>query len=420
MAKPKKEASATRWSSQLGLDPYDIQAMSNSFQVPPPGVPLSTDYEALTAKYPDLARQGYQPGQLAVKEAWETYLGDTPPASRPQKMREAWTQIVAQNPSMAKVMPANLYVSPEQQVTELPQGGHDYYRTEAGGAEKESFLDRNPWIRPALIAASGGGAVALPAMIGSGGAAGAGAAGSAATAGGAGGAGAAGGVLPSTITASTAGGTIAGSVPSGAVAAGAGGAGVAGGTGSLLGQYALGGAKGIGDYFGARTNAAAQERINAANIEAARQRQQADIAARESELDPFRQQMMQGRDLSRLDMMQNTKPTQAYGISDPKTAAVVGATPYDRSQPRTPVYAPSADVLNWLAMIKQNVAGGQNQAPTMTNPSNYGKTSALDLLSLASGNPQDAAYARGVNQSPPTGAGSMRPLPTSRRNRELL
>jgi len=184
-----------------------------------------------------------------------------------------------------------------------------------------------------------------------------------------------------------------------------------GGGGFPLGSWLLGGFKGIGNFFTGRENNKTQKEIAQMQIDAARQRQQADIAAKESELDPFRQLMSQGHDLSRLDMMQNTKPTQAYGISNPQFSSLAGnATPYDRSQPRQPTYAPSPDLLNWLAMIKQNVAGGQNQAPTMTDPRNYGKTSALDLLSLQSGGPQAAAYARGANQSPlPTAPTAPRP-----------
>jgi hypothetical protein len=194
-----------------------------------------------------------------------------------------------------------------------------------------------------------------------------------------------------------------------------------GGGGFPWAKYLLGGFSGLGNFFGARNNAKTAKEIEAMRIAEQQRAQNQTTAFQESQLDPYRQLMMQGRDLSRLDMQQFTKPTQAYGISDPKTAAIVGATPYDRSQPRTPSYAPSADLLNWLGSIKTNVASGQNQAPTMTNPANYGKSSVLDLLALQAGN-GDPATARGRNQTPlpaspqfpadPNAPGPGSPLPT--------
>jgi hypothetical protein len=204
-----KETSATQFSHWLGTDPYSVQAMSNGYALAPPGVPVADvrdpqELARLQAKYPDMSatptnlvsgvkKKGgesatpiptaVQAQQLATREAWERYLGDTSEAERPAKMRAAWDQLLQQQPELLKVMPANLYRDAGGAVAELPQAGHDYFRTEAGGAEKMSFLDRNPWVRPALIAAGGVGAVALPAAIGASAAAGAGGAGSASAAG---------------------------------------------------------------------------------------------------------------------------------------------------------------------------------------------------------------------------------------------
>jgi len=171
----------------------------------------------------------------------------------------------------------------------------------------------------------------------------------------------------------------------------------------LLASLLLGGASGLGSLFGAKSQANAQKQMTQMQIDANKAAQQADIASKESTLDPFRQAMMQARDLSWLDQQQNLKPTQPYGLT--------GDYAKFNSAPREPAYTPSSELLNWLAMLKQNVAGGGNQAPTMTSPGNYGKTSALDLLALASGQ-GNAGSARGVNMAPPApmySTGRMRP-----------
>ena len=158
----------------------------------------------------------------------------------------------------------------------------------------------------------------------------------------------------------------------------------------MLASLLLGGLGGIGNFFAAKAQANAQKQMQQQQIAADAARQNQQIAYGESQLDPFRQQMAQAKNLSMLDMRQGTRPTQFYAPLQP------GET----RQAPGPSYTPSADLLNWISMIKQNIAGGQNQAPTMTNPANYGKTSALDLLALSS-NPASAAYARGANNPPP-------------------
>jgi hypothetical protein len=167
-----------------------------------------------------------------------------------------------------------------------------------------------------------------------------------------------------------------------------------GGGSSMLAGLVLGGLGGLGNFFGQQAQAKAQKEMEKMRIAEAQRAQNQDVGLKESTLDPFRQQMQQARNLSMLDMRERTQPTSPYGLSE-RYANLVQAPVIDRTQPRTPSYTPSPDLLNWLSMIKQNVAGGQNQAPTMTNPGNYGKTSALDLLALQR-DPTQAGYARGA------------------------
>lgn len=169
----------------------------------------------------------------------------------------------------------------------------------------------------------------------------------------------------------------------------------------MLASLVLGGLGGLGSFFGQNQQAKAQKQIEQMRIAEAQRAQNQDVALKESTLDPFRQQMLQARDLQRLDQQQNLRAPTQYGMSNPRLTALVGGglQPMDRSQPRQPSYTPSPELLNWLGSLKTNIAGGQNQAPTMTNPANYGHTSALDLLALQNGE-GDAATAMGASRRP--------------------
>src|SRR5262245_58104941 len=146
-----------------------------------------------------------------------------------------------------------------------------------------------------------------------------------------------------------------------------------GGGSPMLGMSILGGLSGLGSFFSGMSQAKAQKEIEKMRIAEQQRQQQQDVALKESTLDPFRQQMQQARNLSMLDMRGNYQPTASYSLGPwatdiyrqqaPGTAkAALEANP---PGPRQPNYTPSADLLNWLSMIKQNVAGGQNQAPSM-------------------------------------------------------
>lgn len=87
----------------------------------------------------------------------------------------------------------------------------------------------------------------------------------------------------------------------------------------------------------------------------------------ESMADPFRQQMFQGKNLSRLGMMQHSgSPTQ-----------VGPGVAYQRKP-----YQASPELLGWLSSLQQNIAGGQNTAPSVTGQGGGGG-SVINLLDPA-------------------------------------
>lgn len=167
------------------------------------------------------------------------------------------------------------------------------------------------------------------------------------------------------------------------LAAGGGGAMVPAGAAPFVGPGAAGGLGApswMTPLIGAAANAPtaiassiqqrkAREKELAAQKDLANQR----VAADESQLDPFRQQMAQAGDMARLDRL-------AHASYDPITIDSVGsrATGYQPKLSGGSTYQPGADVRAGAEAIKQSVMKGQG-APTMTNPANYGKTSALDL-----------------------------------------
>jgi len=123
----------------------------------------------------------------------------------------------------------------------------------------------------------------------------------------------------------------------------------------------------------ARADAAALEREKLAQDE---QQNQRSTAVAESTQDPFRQQMHQARDIGRLDLMQNATMAPMSFSFDPRYAKSVPTMSGGFS------YTKGPDVTNSAAALKRNVMGG-NVAPTMTDPANYGKTAALDLVRMA-------------------------------------
>jgi hypothetical protein len=104
----------------------------------------------------------------------------------------------------------------------------------------------------------------------------------------------------------------------------------------------------------------------------------AAIAEAEAARDPFKSRMTQVGDVAKLDRVQNARttprtvaPTAAYAGSMP---AVSGGYSYQKSP----------DVTNAAGAAKQSIMSGTPD-PSMTNPANYGKTGALDLIGIANG-----------------------------------
>ena len=143
---------------------------------------------------------------------------------------------------------------------------------------------------------------------------------------------------------------------------------------AMIGSGALSG------YLGQKSSN--KDRQQAAALAAQQMANQKDIAtqntaADEAALDPFRQQMAQAGDLSKLDQLERA----SYS---PVTMDFSGAGKYAKYVPQMSggfSYTKSPELIDSAAALKRNVMGG-NAAPTMTNPANYGRTSALNLLGI--------------------------------------
>lgn len=133
----------------------------------------------------------------------------------------------------------------------------------------------------------------------------------------------------------------------------------------------------------------AQQAENAADRGLTEEQDIRRTALAESQLDPFRQQMAQQKNLAALDFLQgyNRRSITPPSNVAPYAGGVGGgfAGPSDRMR-------------SYAGLAFDDIAAGHT-APTMTKPANYGKTSALDLISLAAGKPQ-AQRGAGVAEAP--------------------
>lgn len=139
------------------------------------------------------------------------------------------------------------------------------------------------------------------------------------------------------------------------------------------------------------------EQMTREGIQANRESDIRDLASKESTLDPFRQQMMQAGDISKLDRIERGSYSPVH---------MTPSGPYASYVPQMSGgfnYSKSPELIQSAAALKRNVMGG-NTAPTMTDPTNYGKTAALDLVRIAS----DRADPASVNASgaPPRSVGA--------------
>lgn len=131
----------------------------------------------------------------------------------------------------------------------------------------------------------------------------------------------------------------------------------------------------LGAGAGGIASSISNRNAQAQQIQATRDNTTANIAEDESKLNPFRQQLDQAHTIGALDMAQNARISPAKVAVSGRYASAVPQMSGGFS------YAPSQEYTDSAGALKRDVMLGHS-APTMTNPSNYGKTSALDLSSL--------------------------------------
>jgi hypothetical protein len=150
-----------------------------------------------------------------------------------------------------------------------------------------------------------------------------------------------------------------------------------------------------GGVFGAIENANNRKRQSQAQreaIEATRDANTLDVAAAESQQNPFRHQLFQAGSLADLDRLERATYTPV------RLSAAPGYESYVPKRTGGASYTKSPELTQAAAALKRNVLGG-NVAPTVTDPTNYGKTAALDLLSLAAAG-QDPGQVSGAAGPP--------------------
>lgn len=132
---------------------------------------------------------------------------------------------------------------------------------------------------------------------------------------------------------------------------------------------------------------AAQQEENAAGRLLSEEQMRQRTALDESLADPFRHAMQQQNALGRLDMISRFNPTP---IQVPDSLRGYAPT-------MAPSYSASPDMRSWATAAQREIAAGRGTAPTMTDPTNYGRTGALDLMSLAAGKPSTVGAASTPN-----------------------
>lgn len=155
-------------------------------------------------------------------------------------------------------------------------------------------------------------------------------------------------------------------------------------------------ASGVGAYASSKANSKKQkadEQLARDQMAATKALGDQRVAADESSLDPFRQQMSQATDISKLDRLERG----TY-----KPVSLTAAPGYDKYVPTMTggfSYEKSPDLISSAAALKHNVMGG-NVAPTMTNPANYGKTATLNLVKMAADGVDPATVNAGASAMP--------------------
>lgn len=161
----------------------------------------------------------------------------------------------------------------------------------------------------------------------------------------------------------------------------------------------------------------ANEHLTKEEIAARARLQNQEVAARESLANPFRQQLDQAAALKKLDRLERGRYTPV------RLSAPAGMESYIPHLFGGSSYEKSPELVSSAAALKRNVMGG-NVAPTMTDPNNYGRTAALDLVSLLADGQDPATvnasrrgpYGAGdASRTPPGSAGDDYFVDTARR-----
>jgi len=159
-------------------------------------------------------------------------------------------------------------------------------------------------------------------------------------------------------------------------------------------------ASAISGYLSSKNNSdnrEAQQQENAANRLFSEDQDLRHTALQESELDPFRAEMSQGKDLTALDLMGRSNYTpvsvQASGKYAKNVPQISGGFSYNMS-PQNRAN---------LAQLYAAVASGRT-APTMTNPLNFGKSSVLNLTGAPPATLDDLTPMSGVPYGANSGA----------------
>jgi hypothetical protein len=160
------------------------------------------------------------------------------------------------------------------------------------------------------------------------------------------------------------------------------------------------GASGLGAYASSRSknkDRALEEQLSAERIAAQADINRQDVALKESLANPFRNQLDQAGSIGALDRMERSTYTP-FKLS--------GAPPrYAGSIPEMSggySYEKSPELISSAAALKRNVMGA-NTAPTMTNPANYGKSAALDLVRIGADGVDPATVNASASRGPGAG-----------------
>lgn len=165
----------------------------------------------------------------------------------------------------------------------------------------------------------------------------------------------------------------------------------------LLAYLAMAGGGAALDALGRSSQSKAQKQMTREQLQA----EAAQIAFKESLADPFRGQMMQMGDLSKLDMLRMAPQSQRGVVAPAGRTLPQGYAPGR--------YVPTEDLMNWASLMQQNVASGRNIQPSVTaGPGAYGTTSALDLNDILT-NTRDPRAAMGARPPAPPNTAIRRP-----------